>query len=43
MIHISISLKPRVDPEDYVYFKTRGYTLNCQAVIDTRKVFLDFF
>ena len=40
--HISIS-KPRVGPEDYFYFKTHGYTLNCQAVVDSRKIFLDLF
>ena len=36
--HIHIS-KPRVGPEDYFYFKSHGYTLNCQAVVDSRKVF----
>ena len=40
--HISIS-KPRVGPEDYYYFKTHGYTLNCQAVVDSRKNFLYLF
>ena len=40
--HIHIS-KPRVGPEAYFYFKTHGYTLNCQAVVDSRKVFLDLF
>jgi hypothetical protein len=40
--HISIS-KPRVGPKDYFYFKTHGYTLNCQVVVDSRKIFLDFF
>jgi hypothetical protein len=40
--HIHIS-KPRVGPEDYFYFKTHGYTLNCQTVVDSRKVLLDFF
>jgi hypothetical protein len=40
--HIHIS-KPRVGPEDYYYFKSHGYTLNCQAVVDSRKVFLDLF
>jgi hypothetical protein len=39
-IHIS---KPRVGLEDYFYFKTHGYALNCQAVVDSRKVFLDLF
>lgn len=40
--HISIS-KPSVGPEDHFYFKTHGYTLNCQAVVDSRKIFLDLF
>jgi hypothetical protein len=40
--HISIS-KHRVGPKDYFYFKTHGYTLNCQAVVDSRKNFPDLF
>ena len=39
-IHI---FKPRVGPEDYFYFKTHGYTLNCQAIADSRKISLDLF
>ena len=40
--HIHIS-KPKVGPEDYFYFKIHGYILNCQAVVDSRKIFLDLF
>jgi hypothetical protein len=40
--HIDIA-KPAVGPEDYFYFKSGGYTLNCQAVVDSRKRFLDLF
>ena len=40
--HITIS-KPRYAPGDYYYFKSGGYTLNCQAVVDSKKRFLDLF
>ena len=40
--HISIS-KPRVGPIDYYYFKSGGHTLNCQAVVNSNKRFLDLF
>jgi hypothetical protein len=40
--HINIS-KPRHGAEDYYYFKSRGYTLNCQAVVDSNKRFLDLY
>ena len=40
--HIHIS-KPRVGPKDYFYFKINGYTLNCEAVVDSKKVFLYLF
>ena len=40
--HVSIS-KPRHVPADYFYFKSRGYTLNCQAVVDSEKRFLDLY
>lgn len=40
--HISIS-KPKNGPGDYFYFKSGGYTLNCQAVVDSDKRFLDLF
>jgi hypothetical protein len=38
--HIHIA-KPAVGPEDYFYFKTGNYSMNCQAVVDSRKHFLD--
>ena len=40
--HIAIS-KPRHVPADYFYFKSGGYTLNCQAVVDSEKCFLDLY
>ena len=40
--HISIS-KPQHVPADYFYFKSGGYTLNCQAVVDSQKRFLDLY
>jgi hypothetical protein len=40
--HISI-IKPRYGVEDYYYFKSGGYTLNCQAVVDSNKWFLDLY
>ena len=40
--HVSIS-KPRYGSADYFYFKSGGYTLNCQAVVDSNKRFLDLF
>ena len=42
MVCISFS-KPRVGPKKYFYLKTHGYTLICQAVIDSKKIFLDLF
>jgi hypothetical protein len=33
--------KPYVGPEDYFYFKTSGYNIQMQAVVDRRKRFLD--
>ena len=41
-MHFSIS-KPRLGPKDYFYFKTHGYTLNCQAIVDNRNNFLYLF
>jgi hypothetical protein len=35
--------KPRHVPSDYYYFKSGGYTLNCQAVVDSHKKFLDLY
>lgn len=40
--HISIA-KPQHGPADYYYFKSGGYTLNCQAVVDNHKRFIDLF
>jgi hypothetical protein len=40
--HIDIA-KPVVGLEDYFYFKSGGYTMNCQAIVDSRKRFLDLF
>ena len=40
--HIPIS-KPKHVPADYYYFKSGGYTLNCQAVVDSEKRFLDLY
>jgi hypothetical protein len=35
--------KPPSSPEDYFYFKTNGYSIACQAVVDSQKKFLDIF
>lgn len=40
--HISLS-KPHVCPIDYYYFKSGGYTMNCQAMIDLEKRFMDLY
>jgi hypothetical protein len=40
--HISIS-KPKYGASDYYYFKSGGYTMNCQAVVDSSKRFLDLY
>lgn len=40
--HFSIS-KPSHFPEDYYYFKSNGYSIVCQAVVDHEKRFLDLF
>jgi hypothetical protein len=40
--HINIS-KPRHGAKDYYYFKSGGYTLNCQAMVDSNKRFLDLY
>jgi hypothetical protein len=39
-MHIHIR-KPYVGPEDYFYFKTSGYSMRMQAVVDRNKRFLD--
>jgi hypothetical protein len=40
--HIYIA-KPAIGYEEYYHFKSGGYTLNCQAVVDNRKRFLDLY
>jgi hypothetical protein len=40
--HVTIS-KPKVGSEDYYHFKSGGYTLNCQVVVDLDKKFLDLY
>lgn len=41
-MQIAIS-KPRVAAQDYYYFKSGGYSMNCQAVVDSSKRFLDLY
>jgi hypothetical protein len=41
-MHIAI-LKPNSGAQDYHYFKSGGYTLNCQAVVDSHKRFIDLY
>lgn len=33
--------KPPVSPEDYYYFKSSGFTIQCQVVVDRHRRFLD--
>lgn len=33
--------KPNISPEDYFYFKSGGYTMQCQAVVDRDRKFID--
>ena len=40
--HVPIA-KPKHVPADYFYFKSGGYSLNCQAVVDSEKRFLDLY
>ena len=40
--HISIS-KPIQGPADYFYFKSGGYTLKCQAFVDSEKRFTNLY
>ena len=40
--HISIS-KPNYSLANYFYFKSGGYTLNSQAIVNSKKRFLDLF
>jgi hypothetical protein len=41
-MHIAIS-KPSSGVQDYYYFKSSGYLLNCQAVVDSQKRFMDLY
>ena len=41
-MHIAI-WKPRHGATDYYYFKSGGYNLNCQAVVDSEIRFVDLF
>jgi hypothetical protein len=41
-MHIAIS-KPTSRAEDYYYFKSGRYSLNCQAVVDSQKRFMDLY
>lgn len=38
--HFAVS-KPKFGPADYFYFKSSGYAITCQAVVDSSKKFLD--
>jgi hypothetical protein len=40
--HVSIA-KPRLFFEDYYYFKTGGYSIVYQAVVDCKKLFMSLF
>jgi hypothetical protein len=40
--YIAIS-KPAQFPKDYWYFKTRGYSMVAQAIVDSRKQFISVF
>jgi hypothetical protein len=41
-MHVAIS-KPQFGAEGYYYFKSSGYSLNCQAVVDSHKCFMDLY
>lgn len=41
-MQVSIA-KPDFGAADYYYFKTGGYSMNCQAVVDSEKRFLDLY
>jgi hypothetical protein len=41
-MHIAIS-KPDSRIEYYYYFKSGGYSLNCQAMVDSQKSFIDLY
>ena len=40
--HIHIA-KLAIGPEDYFYFKSGGYNLNCKAIVDSQKQFIDLY
>jgi hypothetical protein len=39
-IHVEIK-KPSIGPKDYYYFKSGGFSMQCQVVVDRHKRFLD--
>jgi len=41
-MHVAIA-KPDYCPADYYYFKSGGYSMNCQAVVDADKRFIDLY
>jgi hypothetical protein len=41
--HVSIAKPLRPFVEDYFYHKTCGYTIVAQAVVDSKKRFIDLF
>ena len=41
-MHVPIA-KPKHVPANYFYFKSGGYSLNCQAFVDSEKRFLDLY
>ena len=40
--HVSIA-KPSFGAADYYYFKSGWYTINCQALVDSEKRFIDLY
>ena len=40
--HFAIS-KPSFGAADYYYFKSGGYTINCQAAVDSERRFIDLY
>lgn len=41
-MHVTIS-KPQYVPAKYYYFKSDGYTLHCQTIVNSDKRFLDLY
>ena len=35
--------KPSFCPNDYYYFKSMGYSISCQAIVDSSKCFMDLY